>query len=157
MSDIWLETFLGKPGTYVLKFIDSYYIYLIPVIIIYGIFITLASYNLKRIERKVSAEIIEQSRNILKENPDINYANLIEKIDIKWLDLIKSTSFFPYVTHESGLWVKRTNVVNTRNIIMQDAGKIKLILERKGINLLGEKPSVKRNLYLEYIHRITKK
>ncbi len=157
MSSVWLETFLGKTGTYVIRFIDSYYFYLVPVIIAYGIFIALASYNLKRIEKRVSSEIVDQAREIIKQNPGINYADLIDKININWVEIIRSRSFFPYVTHESGLWVNRTNDVNVRDIIMHDHRKIHLILERHGIVLSDDKPAVRRNLYLEYIHRISKK
>jgi len=157
MSNVWLENFLGKPGTYIIRFIDSYYFYLIPVILAYGIFIALASYNLKRIEKKVSAEIVYQARQILKQYPGINYTDLIDKIDIDWVDLIKSNSFFPYVTHESGLWVNRSNAINVRDIIMHDYRKIHLTLKRHGIVLSGDEAAIRRNLYLEYIHRITKK
>ena len=157
MSNVWLEIFLGKTGTYVIRFIDSYYFYLIPVIIAYGIFIALASYNLKRIEKKVSAEILDQAREIIKQNPGINYADLIEKINIDWISMIRNRSFFPYITHESGLWVNRTNDINVRKIIMHDYRKIRLTLERHGIFLSDDKPAVRRNLYLEHIHRISKK
>ena len=157
MSNIWLETFLGKPGIYVIIFIDSYYFYLIPLIIAYGIFISLASYNLKRIEKKVTAEIVEQAGQIIKENPGINYPDLIDRITIDWIGVIRSRSFFPYVTHESGLWVNRTNDANVRDIIMHDHRKIHLTLERNGITLSDDKAAIRKNLYLEYIHRITKK
>ncbi len=153
----WLKIFLGIPGTYVIRFIDSYYLYIVPVIILYGIFISLASYNLKRIEKKVSFEIVSQAKLVLKEYPNINYPDMIDKINIDWVDLIKSNSFFPYVTHESGFWVNKTNVVNVRDIIMHDHRKILLTLQRNGILLSDEKAKIRKNLYLEYIHRITRK
>lgn len=157
MSNVWLETFLGEPGTYVLRFIDSYYFFLIPVIIAYGIFIALASYNLKRIEKRVSAEIVDLARQIIKQNPNINYADLIDKINIDWVEILRSKSFFPYVTHESGLWVSRVNDVNVRDIIMHDHRKIHRTLERHGIVLSDDKAVIRKNLYLEYIHRVSKK
>ena len=43
MTDIWLETFLGKIGKYILAFLSRYYYFIIPVVLIYGIFLTLKS------------------------------------------------------------------------------------------------------------------
>src|SRR4030042_5734004 len=130
---------------------------LILVAIIYGIFLAIASYNLKRIEKRVVREIVRQAKVIIDNNPDINYLNLINKIVIDWQELIKKYSFFPLISQESGLWVNKTNVVNVRENIMHDDRKMHLILGRHGIALLEERRQVRRNLYLEYIHRINKK
>ncbi len=157
MISVWLEVFLGKIGKYIIRFIDSYYYYFIPLVLAYGIFLTLASYNLRRLEKRVSVEIVRQARESIKENPSINYSDLIERVTIDWETLIKKYSFFPFVSIESGLWVNRTNLSSVRDIIMQNERKIHLTLERHGIILLGESRPMRQNLYLEYIHRITRK
>jgi len=157
MSNLWLEIFLGKVGKYFLWFFDNYYIYIVPVVVVYGIFMALSSYNLKRIEKRVVREIVRQAKVIIDNNPSINYVNLINKIVIDWQELIKKYSFFPFISQESGLWVNKTNIVNVRDNIMHDDRKIHLILDRHGIALLEDRRQVRRNLYLEYIHRINKK
>ena len=60
MSNLWLDTFLGVIGRYIIIFIDNYYYFLVPPILVYGIFITLASFNLKRIERGAAKERIKK-------------------------------------------------------------------------------------------------
>jgi len=164
MSNLWLETFLGKVGKYIIIFVngDVKYFSAIPAILIfitliYGIFLAIASYNLKRIEKRVVREIIRQAKVIIGYNPDINYVNLINEIVIDWQGLIKKYSFFPFISQESGLWVDKTSVVTIRENIMHDDRKIRLILERHGIAILDDKRQIRRNLYLEYIHRINKK
>jgi hypothetical protein len=157
MSNLWLEIFLGKVGKYIISFIDSYYIYLVPLILAYGIFMTISSYNLKRMEKRVVVEIVNQARNIITGNPTINYVNLIDGIEINWKEILKKYSFFPFISQESGLWVNKSNVYNVRENIMHNERKIHLVLERHGIRLLEENQDTRKNLYLEYIHRITKK
>jgi len=157
MSNLWLEIFLGKVGKYFLWFFDNYYIYIVPVVVVYGIFMALSSYNLKRIEKRVVREIVRQAKVIIDNNPSINYVNLINKIVIDWQELIKKYSFFPFISQESGLWVNKTNIINVRDNIMHDDRKIHLILDRHGIALLEDRRQIRRNLYLEYIHRINKK
>ncbi len=156
MANIWLDTFLGETGRFLIRFIDSYYYYFIPFIIIYGIFLTLASYNLKRIEKRVTNEVIQQARSILKENPHISYPDLIERIDINWEDTMKQYSFFPYISMESGLWVSRASIFNARSLIMHNDRKIHLTLEQNGIVLIEDQKETRRNLYTEYFHRIFK-
>ena len=164
MSNLWLETFLGKIGKYIIMFVngDVKYFSAVPAILIlvtliYGIFLAIASYNLKRIEKRVVREIVRQAKAIIGNNPDINYVNLINKIVIDWQKLIKKYSFFPLISQESGLWVNKTNVINVRENIMHDDRKMHLILGRHGITLLEDRRQIRRNLYLEYIHRINKK
>ena len=164
MSNLWLETFLGKVGKYIIMFVNGDVMYfsniptiLILVTLVYGIFLAIASYNLKRIEKRVVREIVRQAKVIIGNNPDINYVNLINKIVIDWQELIKKYSFFPLISQESGLWVNKINIVNVRETIMREDRKIHLILERYGIALLEDRRQVRRNLYLEYIHRINKK
>ena len=164
MSNLWLETFLGKIGKYIIMFVNGDVKYfsnipaiLILVTLIYGIFMALSSYNLKRIEKRVVREIVRQAKVIIGTNPNINYTNLINNIVIDWQKLIKKYSFFPLISQESGLWVNKTNIVNVRENIMSDDRKIHLILGRYGIVLLEDRREVRRNLYLEYIHRINKK
>ncbi|MCL5073334.1 MAG: hypothetical protein M1308_20950 [Actinobacteria bacterium] len=163
-ANLWLETFLGKVGKYIIMFVngDVKYFSNIPVILIiitliYGIFLAIASYNLKRMEKRVVREIVRQAEVIIIYNPDINYVNLISKIVIDWQRLIKKYSFFPFISQESGLWVNKTNIVNVRENIMHNDRKIHLILERNGITLLEDRRQVRRNLYLDYIHRTNKK
>jgi len=157
MTNIWLETFLGKIGKYLIIFLSKYYYYIIPIILVYGIFLALSSYNLKRIEKKVDLEIINQSKSIIEKEPHINYVSLADKIDIPWEEIIKTCSFFPYVCEESDLWVVRVNPSSVKNIIMHDDKKIKMVLERNGIDNFCEKSAVRKNLYLEYIHRLTRR
>lgn len=164
MSNLWLETFLGKVGKYIIMFVNGDVRYfssvptiLIVIVLIYGIFLAIASYNLKRMEKRVVREIIRQAKVIIGNNPNINYINLINGIAIDWLELIKKYSFFPLISQESGLWVSKTNIFNVREIIMHDDRKMHLILERHGIILSEDRRQVRRNLYLEYIHRINKK
>jgi hypothetical protein len=157
MSNLWLDTFLGVIGRYIIIFIDNYYVYLVPVILTYGVFITLSSFNLKRIEKRVAGEIVRQSKEILKEKPNINYIDLTTLIQIDWNKIIKKYSFFPFIAQESGLWVRFSRLVNIRNQIMQNERKIHLTLERHGILLFGERRLARRNLYLDSFHHMSKK
>ena len=84
MANTWLEIFLGKAGKYIIIFFSNYYPFIIPLIIAYGIFMALSSYNFKRIEKKVDLEIMNQSKKVLKKVPDINYVGLVERIKIPW-------------------------------------------------------------------------
>ena len=157
MTNLWLDTFLGVIGRDIIVFIDKYYYFLVPPILVYGVFITLSSFNLKRIEKGVSKEIIRQSRELLKEKPNINYADLTTLIQIDWEKIIKKYSFWPFIAKESGLGVNRSSLANIRNRIMQNERKIHLILERYGIVLLEERRLVRRNLYIDSFHHIPKK
>jgi len=82
---------------------------------------------------------------------------LVDRIKIPWEKIIGAYSFFPYISQESDLWVTRTNLIDVRDIIMYSDKKIRLVLERNGINIFGEKPTIRKNLYTEYIHRITRR
>lgn len=157
MSNLWLDTFLGVTGRYIIKFIDSYYFWFVPIILAYGVLLAISSYNLKRIEKGAAMEIIRQARAIIEDNPNINYPDLIDRLNINWENLIKSYSFFPYISIESELWVNRTTVINVRDTIMANERKIHLTLERHGITLLEDRRQTRRNLYLEYFQRIVKK
>jgi len=156
MFKTWVEIFLGIIGKYIIDFITSYYYFILPPIMAYGIFLTLASYNLKRMEKAVSRLIIEQARDIIDKGKRISYVELVDHIEIDWDLVIKRRSFFPYISQESGLWVSRTSRQNVRDAIMYDDSKIRLVLERNGIFLLSGRPDVRKNLYTEYIHRITR-
>ena len=157
MSNLWLEIFLGKIGKYISIFISRYFYFIIPFVLAYGVFLALSSYNLKRIEKKANLEILNQAKNVLKKSPDINYVELVDRINIPWKKIIKTCSFFPYISQESDLWVSRTNLAQVRDIIMHNGKKIKLILERNGINKFSKKSTEPRNLYTEYIQRITRR
>ena len=157
MSEVWLNIFLGKIGKYIVNFLVNYYYYLIPAVAIYGIFLTISSYNLKRIDKKINFEIINQAKDIIGKNPDINYTSLKENINIPWKIIVKENSFFPFISQESDLWVKRTDPYNVRRIIMQNEEKIKLVLERNGIFITEKNKGIRKNLYLEYFHRITRR
>lgn len=156
MSNLWLDTFLGNTGKYVIQFIDKYYFYFVPVIILYGIFMAISSYNLKRLERRTSTEVVKKALFLLKTRPRINYTDLLAEIEIDWEDMIKKYSFFPFISMEPGLWVKRTNIFNVRESIIHNEKKKHLILERSGILLLKNRRLISRNLYLEAFHRIKK-
>ena len=157
MSEVWLDIFLGKIGKYIVNFSINYYYYLIPAVVLYGIFLTISSYNFKRIDKKVNLELINQAKDIIGKNPDINYTSLKENINIPWEIIVKENSFFSFISQESDLWVSRTDPENVRKIIMQNEEKIKLVLERSGIFVSKENKGVRKNLYLEYIHRITRR
>lgn len=157
MTTVWLEVFLGKIGKYIINFIYSYYYFIIPPVFAYGVFLTISSYNLKRIEKKVNLEILNQAKNIIAKVPDISYADLVDRIEIPWEKMIKAHSFFPYISQESDFWVSRTNILNVRDIIMHNDMKIKLVLERNGIYNFRPKSVIHKNLYTEYIHRVTRR
>lgn len=157
MFKTWVEIFLGKIGKYIIEFITSYYYLIIPFIAAYGIFLTLASYNFKRIEKSVDRIIVEQTKTIMAEEQRISYVELVGRIDISWDKIIRQRSFFPYISQESDLWVSRTTRENVRDVIMHNDAKIRLVLERNGIFLISRRPDVRKNLYTEFIHRITRK
>ena len=157
MTNLWLDTFLGVIGRYIIILIDNCYYFLVPVVLVYGIFITLASFNLKRMEKRAAREIIRQFKEILKEKPNVNYTDLTTLIQIDWEKIIKKYSFFPFIAQESGLWVRRSSLANIRNRIMQNERKIHLTLERHGIILLEERRLVRRNLYIDSFQRMSKK
>src|SRR5665647_1652028 len=139
MSKIWLELFLGKIGSYIINFFSKYYIWIIPFIFIYGIFMSLASYNLRRIEKKVNYEIINQTRYLLRKNPKANFISVVENIVLNWEDMIRLYSFFPYVANEFDLWVMKVSAVKVRGLIMGDENRIRLVLERQNIFFEGDK------------------
>lgn len=157
MVNTWLEIFLGKIGKYIIIFFSRYYYFIIPFVIAYGIFIALSSYNFKRIEKRVDMEILNQSKKILDEDPDINYVDLVERIKIPWKRIVKTYSFLPFISQESSLWVRRIDVTMVRDAVMQDEKKIRMVLERNGIYNFQEKSLGPRNLYTESIHRINKR
>jgi hypothetical protein len=157
MFKTWIEIFLGKIGQYIIDFIVNYYYFIIPPIIAYGIFMALSSYNLKRIEKNANKVIIQQAKKVMSGKDRMRYVELVEHINIPWLKIIRQSSFFPYISQESDLWVSRTTFENVRDIIMQNDAKIRLILERNGLFLLSRQPDVKMNLYTEFIHRVTRK
>ncbi|MCJ7665159.1 MAG: hypothetical protein MUO59_00300 [Actinobacteria bacterium] len=157
MSRVWLEVFLGNIGKYIITFITSYYYFIIPPIIAYGVFLTISSYNLKRIEKSVSGEIVRQARLNRAKYPEINYIELVDMIKIDWGKIMDMRSFFPYISEESDLWVSKTTRENIRDIIMHNDAKIRLVLERNGIHIIGERPEIRKNLYTEFIHRITRR
>jgi len=156
MSRFWLDTFLGKIGNYILYFLQSYYFYIVPLLALYGIFLAIASYNFKRIERKIDSEIVSQASKIIAKMPGISYVSLVEKIKIPWVDTVYKYSFFPYVSQEADLWVSRTLPSTVRKMIMQNNNKIKFILRRNGIFFEDENKRVRKNIYLDYIQRLTK-
>ena len=156
MTNLWLDTFLGVIGRYIIIFIDKYYYILVPPILVYGIFITLSSFNLKRLEKGAAKEIIRQTKEILKEKPNVNYADLTTLVQIDWEKIIKKYSFFPFIARESGWGFSRSSLANIRNRIMQNERKIHLTLERHGIFLLEERRLVRRNLYLDGFRNISK-
>ena len=149
MSEVWLKTFLGDIGKYIVIFLNNYYFYIVIIIIAYGIFMAISSFNLKRMEKKVYLEIINQSKEILKDNPHINYIDLVGSIKIDWENIIRKYSFFPCITQESSLWVSRTSVFNVRETIIKNERKIRLILERKGIILKEKNSGIRENLNLD--------
>jgi len=157
MANIWLEIFLGKIGKYIIIFLTRYGLIITPFVLAYGIFLAISSYNLKRIEKKANSEILNQARDIIKKAPGINYVDLVDRMKIPWKKIIKTYSFFPYISHESDLWVTRTNLMDIRDIIMHNDKKIRLVLERNGINIFGEEPAIRKNLYTEYIHRAARR
>ena len=157
MSKIWLELFLGKIGSYIINFISKYYIWIIPFIFVYGIFMGLASYNLRRIEKKVNYEIINQTRYLLRKNPKANFISVVENIVLNWEDMVKFYSFFPYVANEFDLWVMKVSAVKVRGLIKGDENRIRLVLERQNIFFEGDKRGIRKNLYLNSTKKIIRK
>jgi hypothetical protein len=114
----------------------------------------ISSYNLKRMEKRINYEIINQAKFILKRNPDISFLSLVQSIVINWDDIIKLYSFFPYISNESELWVSRSIASNLKKIIIQDEGRIRLILERNNVIINEENRNIRNNLYLENVKRV---
>lgn len=157
MSRFWLETFLGRIGDYILFFFQNYYFYIVALLVIYGIFMAISSYNFKRIERKIDEEMVTQAKQILDRHPGISYVSLAEEINIPWVEIVYQRSFFPYVSREADLWVQRTLANTVRKMIMENSNKLKSVLVRKGIFFEEGDEEARSNLYLDYIHRITKR
>jgi len=156
MTNIWLETFLGKIGKYIASFMSEYLYYIIPVVLAYGIFLAISSYNLKRIEKKADVGIIKKAKDILKKNPSMSNMELVDQIAIPWKKIIKENSFFPYVSRQSDLWVSKTNISNVKGMVMHDGRRIRLVLKRKGIVNFKENSGAKKNLYMERTQRLTR-
>ncbi|HAJ94745.1 MAG TPA: hypothetical protein DCP02_00800 [Actinobacteria bacterium] len=157
MFQTWMEMFLGKIGKYLINFIASYYYFIIPPVVLYGIFLTISSYNLKRIEKSVNRKIIEQARIIIARNKEINYVDLAGRINIDWERIIERRSLFPYISQESDLWVSRVSKENVREIIMQNDAKIRLVLERNRIFTSSSKQEIRKNLYTAFIHKVSRR
>ncbi len=156
MARFWIEVFLGRIGNYLLYFLQSYYYYIVAVLVVYGIFLAISSYNFKRIERKIDAEIISQAKQIINRMPGISYISLVELLNIPWVDIVYQRSFFPYVSREADLWIKRTLASTVRKMIMEN-NNIKLILVRNGMFLEEEENSIRQNMYLDFVQRLTKR
>jgi hypothetical protein len=133
MAGIWLDIFLGKIGKYIVLFIDRYWLFILPVVIIYGIFLTIASINLKRIEAKVLKEILRQGSVLLGRGYQLNYVQIVDSIKIDWDKFIKTYSFFPYIASHQNLWVSKTNIFTVRDIILSEKTKIIEILSSHGL------------------------
>ncbi len=157
MSRVWLEAFLGRIGEYIIYYVTQYYIYVIPIIVIYGIFLTLSSYNFKRIEKRVNAEIVRQSEDILNNNPHVSYVTLLEKINIDWEKIIASHSYFPFIAREADFWVKKVYPDTVRKFILDNNVRIKTVLQRSGIYFGEEGKGIRKNFYLDNVHRLTKR
>jgi len=156
MTNIWLETFLGKIGKYIARFMSEYLYYIIPVVLAYGIFLAISSYNLKRIGKKADTWIIKKAKGILKKNPSISNMDLVGEINIPWKKIIKENSFFPYVSRQLDLWVGKTSLLNIKSMVMHDDMRIRLVLKRNGIVNFEEKSGAKKNLYMERTQRLTR-
>lgn len=157
MFQTWMEMFLGKIGKYLIDFIASYYYFIIPPVVLYGIFLTISSYNLKRMEKSVNRKIIEQARIIIRKDKGINYVDLAGRINIDWEKIIKRRSIFPCISQESDLWVSRVSKENVREIIMQNDAKIRLVLERNRIFTSSPEQETRKNLYAEFIHKVSRR
>lgn len=157
MFQTWMEMFLGKIGKYLIDFIAGYYYFIIPPVIFYGIFLTISSYNLKRIEKSVNHKIIEQARVMIARNSGINYVDLAGRINIDWERIIERRSIFPYIAQESDLWVSRVSKENVREIIMQNDAKIRLVLERNRIFTSALEQETRKNFYTEFIHKVSRR
>ena len=157
MFQTWMEIFLGKIGKYLIDFIASYYYFIIPPVVLYGIFLTISSYNLKRIEKTVNRRIIEQAKTIIARNREINYVDLAYQINIDWDTIIQKRSHFPFVSQESDMWVSRASKENVREIIMQNDAKIRTVLERNKIFVSSPEQRTRKNLYTDFVHKVSRK
>ncbi len=157
MSRIWVELFLGKIGKYVIDFFSRYYIWFIPLIILYGFFMALSSYNLRRMEKKIANDIIKQAKYLIRRNPEINFISLVENIVINWEEIVRSYSYFPFIANEFDLWVVRTSPKALRAFIFGDENKMRIILERNNIYFKESPGSVRKNLYTDLTRRIFKR
>jgi len=155
MTNIWLETFLGKIGKYIASFLSGYLYYIIPVVLAYGIFLAISSYNLRRIEKKADIGIVKNAKDILNKNSGTSNIELVDRISIPWEKIIRESSFFPYVSRQSDLWVRKTNLSSVKDMVMHDDRRIRIVLERNGIVNFRGKSAVKKNLYMECSHRLT--
>ncbi len=154
MSRIWVELFLGKAGKVIIDFFSKYYIWFIPLIILYGLFMTLSSYNLRRMEKKVTADIVKQAKYLLRRNPEINFMGIVENLVIDWKEIVSSYSYFPFIANEFDLWVVRTTPNALRAFVLGDENRIRLILERKNIYFKELPGSTIKNLYADLAKRI---
>ncbi len=147
--------FLGEIGDYVLYFLQSFYFYIVGILILYGIFLALSTYNFKRIERRINIEIVNQAKKVFARKPGISYVSLVEEIDIPWIKLVYQRSFFPYVSQDADLWVKRTVASTIRKMIIVNNNKIKSILAKNGILFDEKEDEARENIYLDYVQRLT--
>ena len=157
MSRIWIELFLGKIGKYIIDFFTKYYVWFIPIILIYGVFMTLSSYNLRRMEKKVTSDIIKQAKYLIRRNPKINFVSLVENILIDWDEVVKFYSFFPFIANEFDLWVAKTSPKSLKSFIFGDENKIRVVLKRNNIFFEDNIGTDRKNLYIDLTRRIFKK
>jgi hypothetical protein len=133
MASIWLDTFLGLVGKYIVLFIDRYYIFVLPPVVLYGLFLTIASINLKRIEGRVFREVIRQGKILFEADRDFSNRQIMDIVKIDWNKFIKNYSFFPYISSHNSLWVSKTNMFNVREHILSEKTRIIRILEENGL------------------------
>lgn len=128
---------LGSVGRPILYFYLDHSVIINSFVLIYGLVILIAAINTRRIERQVNRLIVEQTKTLLGKNPDISIKKVYRKIRIPWEELIKQHSFFPFISGESDLWVRRVSPHAAREVILGNPAKIAHVLTRNKIKIKG--------------------
>jgi len=100
----WL---LGPWGRDVLAFYVAHSLWINGAIVLYGVVLTAAHLNLRRIERAVQA----------RQNAD----GAAPSVDAFWIEIIDQASFFPLVAGPRSLTPRRTTVRNLRLLVRPTA------------------------------------
>ncbi len=107
MISYFFLSVLGKPANYLINFYLKNQIYFNLLLLLYGIILAVAYYNLKNIEKSISKELYGKYSNF-----DLSTLEL-ENIDIDW-EKVLASSMFPFITTSIFFTLYR---VNKKNVI----------------------------------------
>jgi hypothetical protein len=100
-----LEIFYSIIGTWaraVIEWLQANPAITLSVLLLWIAIFFAGKYQLQRVERRTRAFVLKNAQQMLDENPQMNSAQLYEKLYPRWCQLLRKTAWF--VPHRSELW-----------------------------------------------------